>query len=418
MQQEDLFSMALGIFSPWYIESISLDTDKGELNIHVDFAKGSEFEYTDKETGEHGKYKAYDSKVKTWRHMNFFQYRCYLHARIPRVDLGNGSIKQVQAPWEGKASGFTLLFEALLLELSKVMPVHQVSKMTGIYDNKIWKMLGLYVDECREDTDHSEVKRVGIDETAARRGHDYVTLFVDLDQRKTLYVAEGRNSDTITSFAEELESHHGKASQIEQVSCDMSPAFIKGINKDLPNAEITFDKFHIVKIINEAIDRVRREERMINPILKNSRYVFMKNRSNYTVSQQAKYEEIKLSKLNIRTFKALQIRESFQQIYQSDTVEEFTMMLQKWYFWATHSRIYQIKEVAKMIKKHWSGIINWAISRINNGILEGFNSVFQAAKAKARGYKRTSTIKTIIYLLTGKFDFSKVNSFASTHSLL
>jgi len=125
-----------------------------------------------------------------------------------------------------------------------------------------------------------------------------------------------------------------------------------------------------------------------------------------------------MSKLNIRTFKALQIRESFQQIYQSADKESFEILLNKWYWWATHCRIPQIIAVAKTIKRHWTGIVNYANSRISNGILEGFNSLFQAAKAKARGYKKTRTIKTIIYVLTGKLDFSLINPNCATHSLL
>ena len=418
MTQEALFAMAIGIQKPWYIESINLDIAKGDLNIKVNFARGSIFEYADEETGEIRKYKAYDTVEKNWRHMNFFQYRCYLHARIPRVDLGNGKVKQVKAPWEGIAAGFTLLFEALILQLAKVMPAHQIAQMVGTYDEKIWKILNLYAEACRELSDYSEVKQVGMDETAARRGHDYVTLFVDLQEKKTVFVTEGRSNETIRDFVLDLQQHGGSAINIAEVSCDMSPSFIKGVTDNLPNANITFDKFHLIKIINEAVDNVRKEEQHTNPILRNSRFVFLKNRSNYTSKQREKYEEISMSKLNIRTFKALQIRELFQQIYLSKSKESFEKLLRKWYFWATHCRIAPIIEVAKTIKRHWAGIVNWATSRINNGILEGFNSIFQAAKAKARGYKKIETIKTIIYILTGKLDFSLINSFCSTHSLL
>jgi transposase len=418
MTQEELFALAIGIYKPWFIESINLDIEKRELNIKVNFIKGSSFSYIDEETGEIGKYKAYDTSEKTWRHLNFFQYHCYLHARIPRVDLGNGKIRQVKTPWEGIADGFTLLFEALILQLAKVMPIHQICEMTGTYDSKIWNMLHSYTEICRKSADYSKVKNVAMDETAARRGHDYITDFVDLDEKKTIFVAEGKSNETIKDFILDLEQHNGLAANIIQVSCDMSPAFIKGVNENLPNAEITFDKFHIIKIISEAVDSVRKEEQKTNPILKDSRYVFLKNQVNYTVKQKEKYEEIRMSKQNIKTFKALQIRESFQQIYQSETPENFEKLLKKWYFWATHCRIPQMIEAAKTIKRHWSGVVNWGKSRINNGILEGFNSIFQAAKAKARGYSKTETIKTIIYILTGKLDFSLVNPFCSTHSML
>jgi transposase len=418
MTQEDIFALALGVQKPWFVSSVELDQDKHELNITVDFERGSLFEYTDEKTGQTGQYKAYDSSVKRWRHMNFFQFRCYLVANIPRVDLGNGVVRQVKAPWEGVAAGFTLLFEALVLQLAKVMPVHQICKMIGSYDSKIWNILGSYTDKCRELADFSEVSEVGVDETAARRGHDYVTLFVDLKEKKTLFVTEGKSSGTIEEFANDLSLHNGKAENIATVSCDMSPAFIKGIGENLPKAEITFDKFHVIKALNEGVDKVRREEQKTNPILQNSRFVFLKNQENYTVKQKLKYDEISMSKLDIKSFKALQIRESFQQIYHAGNKDDFVILLNKWYYWATHCRLPQIMEVAKTIKRHWTGIVNWAKSRVNNGILEGFNSIFQAAKAKARGYKKTQTIKTIIYVLTGKFDFSLINRNYSTHSLL
>jgi len=144
----------------------------------------------------------------------------------------------------------------------------------------------------------------------------------------------------------------------------------------------------------------------------------LKNRVNHTAKQKALLRDIAMSKLNIQTFKALQIRESFQQIYLCENKYDFETLLKKWYFWATHSRIPKIIKAAKTIKMHWDGIVNWAESRITNGILEGFNSIFQAAKAKARGYKRTETIKTIFYILTGKLDFSLVNPYCATHTLL
>ena len=153
-----------------------------------------------------------------------------------------------------------------------------------------------------------------------------------------------------------------------------------------------------------------------NPILRSTRYIFLKNSENLTGYQERQLEGIRLSGLNLKTMRALNIREAFQQIYQATTPEMFVKLLRKWYFWATHSRIEPIKEAAYTIWRHWEGIVNWVNYKISNGILEGFNSIFQAAKAKARGYKRTDTIKAIIYLLTGKLDFSKINPYYVTHS--
>ena len=189
----------------------------------------------------------------------------------------------------------------------------------------------------------------------------------------------------------------------------MSPAFIKGVNESFPDAEITFDKFHIIKQINEAVDQVRREEVKIHSILKNKRYIFLKNENNLTKIQIKQLNEIDIPKLNLKTIRALHIKRNFQEIYQAETKNEFVFLLKKWFWWATHSRIEPIRKVAHTIKNHWDGVVNWKTSQINNGILEGLNSLIQSAKSKARGYRNTKYFKIIAYLITGKLDFYKIN---------
>lgn len=400
----DLFQQALHITSPWLIKSIDFSADKKRLDIYIDFKRGSTFK--DIETGK--PYKAYDTVQKTWQHLNFFEYECHLHTRVPRIKRDDGKVRLIQTPWEGKVPGFTLLFEALLLQLCKVMPVHNVSQLTGVSDYKIWRTLDIYIELSRKDESYSELNTLGMDETSVAKGHDYITLFVDLVKRKTLFITAGKDHQTVVDFVDELESKKGDRKAIKQVSCDMSPAFIKGVKENLPEAEITFDKFHIIKIINKAVDQVRREEYRYTPELKGNRYIFLKNESNLTAKQKEAKDALNLSSLNLKSFRAMHIREAFQNIYNAESMKEFEGLLKAWYYWATHSQLTPMIKAAKTIKKHWEGILNWKKSLINNGILEGLNSVLQAAKRKARGYK-VQHFKTIAYLLTGKLDFSKIN---------
>jgi transposase len=306
-------------------------------------------------------------------------------------------------------SGFTLLFEALLLQLCKAMPVHNVSDLTGVSDHKIGRALDTYIELAKMDEDYSAISIVGMDETSIAKGHEYITLFVDLEERKTVHISAGKDHKTVVDFVEVLESKQGDRNAIKQVSCDMSPAFIKGVKENMPEAEITFDKFHIIKLINEAVDQVRREEGSYTPLLKGTRYIFLKNESNLTAKQKITKEKLSMVNLKLKSVRALQIREAFQRIYTAENTEEFEGLLNHWYYWATHSQLAPIIKVAKTIKRHWDGIISWKKSQINNGILEGLNSVLQAAKRKARGYK-AQHFKTIAYLLTGKLDFSKINA--------
>jgi transposase len=408
MFESRLFEAALSIRSPWYIKDVQFDVALKRLDIYIDFNRGSTFPSTKPDFPD--QYKSKDTLNKTWRHLNFFEHECYLHCRTPRIDLGGNKTELISPPWAGVNSGFTLLFEALILELCAHMPIHSVGQIIKESDNKLWRLLEKYVDNALESEDFSHITAVGMDETSRRKGHKYITLFVDMIKGKTVHVARGKDHKTVGDFVEELESHKGDRNQIKDVSCDMSPAFIKGVEKFLPEAAITFDKFHIIKIINKAVDRVRREEISIQPILTNARYVLLKNEKNLTENQRKKLNELKLPKLNLKSIRALHIRENFQEIYKAATEDEFETLLKKWYFWATHSRLDPIIKAAKTIKNHWDGVLEWKKSQINNGILEGLNSIIQAAKAKARGFKTFRNFRIVVFLLTGDLNFNELNS--------
>lgn len=400
--QEAIFTAALGVESPWFVESVAFDAAAKRLDIRLDFKRGSRFEVDGVACGVH------DTVEKRWRHLNFFQHECYLHARVPRVDTPDGRVLMVMPPWAGKLDGFTLLFEALLIQLCKHMPVNQVAQMVGTDPRKLWRLLDVYVAAARSSEDMSGVTAVGMDETSIAKGHHYITLFVDLHLRRTIHVTEGKGADTVKAFVEDLRAHGGKPEQITDVSCDMSPAFIKGVREQLPHAKITFDKFHILKIINEAVDEVRREEAKTNPLLTNARYVFLKNEANLTVKQREKKDELLVSGQNLASMKALQMRENFQQLYGVFTTGQFVKGLRAWVSWVIACGLKPMEAAANTILRHWDGIVRWKQSQINNGILEGLNSTVQAAKRKARGYKLNHLI-TMTYLLTGKLNLSNVN---------
>jgi len=311
-------------------------------------------------------------------------------------------------PWARSGADFTLLFESFAMTLCRQMPVNAASRIIGEDDNKLWRMVRYYVGEAKRYDDLSRLSSIGVDETSARKGHDYVTLVVDLEQRKTIFVAQGKDASTMGAFREYLAGHRGLPGNIISASIDMSPAFIKGMADTFPGAEVTFDRFHIMKIVNNAVDEVRKKEIREQDILRGTRYIWLKNRQNLTVAQEKTLHTIEsMPRQNMKTVRALHIRENFQLVYKESTQESFERMLKKWYFWATHSRIPPIIEAARTIRSHWSGVVSWYKNRIDNGILEGLNSLIQAAKAKARGYRTFENFRAIIYLVTGKLDFSK-----------
>jgi transposase len=399
-----LFKRALNLESPWTVKRVDFNEQQKTLNISLDFPRGSLFPCPRCATPS----KAYDTMEKQWRHLNFFQYTCYLTARVPRIECAEHGILQIEVPWSRTGADFTLLFESLAMAMVREMPVNAVSRIIGEDDNKLWRMLRYYTEEARTHENYSSVVAIGVDETSAKRGHDYVTLVVDLDKKKTIFVAEGKDSSTIERFKEDFVTHHGVPGNITDASIDMSPAFIKGIEENFSNAVITFDKFHIMKILGNAVDEVRKKEVKEQEMLRGTKYLWLKNRVNLTDKQEKMLNSIEsLSRCNIKTVRAFHIRENFQLAYRESTGQGFETALKKWYFWATHSRIEPIIAAAKTIKAHWSGVVRWFTSKIDNGILEGLNSLIQAAKAKARGYRTFQNFRAIIYLITGKLDFSK-----------
>lgn len=195
MRDIDLFQAALGLTPPWRVEAVEFDEDKGRLDLYIDFAPGGSFPCP---VCGREDCRAYDTTRKEWRHLNFFQHEAYLHAPVPRVRCPEHGVKQVEVPWARPGSGFTLLFEAFVLALAKQMPVAAVGRLVGEHDTRLWSVLHHYVEEAREEMDVSEVKRIGVDETSAKRGHNDITSFVDLDGPRVLFATEGRDASTFT----------------------------------------------------------------------------------------------------------------------------------------------------------------------------------------------------------------------------
>lgn len=399
MRDTTLMQQALGLTPPWTVVRSDFDTKAGRLDVEIDFTPGSRFACP---TCGAADCPAYDTQRKTWRHLNFFQHQAYLNARVPRVRCETCGIRQVNVPWARPDSGFTLLFEAMVMTMVSAMPVAAVARIVDEHDTRLWRVVHHYVDEGRARTDAAEVSRVAIAETAARRGHDYITLFVDIDPARVLFATEGTDAATVAAFAEDLAAHGGNPAAIEAVCIDMSPAFIKGVAESLPEAVVTFDKFHAVKIINDAVDEVRREAQKSRPELKRTRYAWLKNETNLSTGQHAIIDS--LAQSNRKTARAYRIRLAFQEFYQQPSRQDAEAFLNKWYFWATHSRLQPMVDAARTVKRHWDGIVRWHDSKIANGLIEGINSLVQAAKAKARGYRSIRNLKAMVYLVAGKLD--------------
>lgn len=402
MNSESLFAVALGITPPWEVEGVEFTKENKRLDIKIGFRRGATFACPVCGTAA----PVHDTSEKTWRHLNFFQFETYLTARVPRVMCPNADhgVKQIPVPWARSGSGFTLLFEALVMALVREMPVKAAATLLGKHDTRIWRIIDHYIQSVRAQVDHSEVRRVGMDETSARRGQDYISLFYDMDQRRLLFGTEGRDHETVKAFTEDFKTHNGVPENITDACLDMSKAFIKGVNESLPNAEITFDSFRLIKHMNDALSQVRAEEARFYPeMMKGSRYAFLKNPENLTKKQDETLT--RLCNYRLKTARAYLIKLALQDVYFASSREEAEVRLRNWYGWAIRSQIEQVRAVAKTVKNHWNGVLSWFDSQLSNGFIEAVNGLIQAAKRRARGYRTTKNLINMAYLVAGKLDF-------------
>ena len=426
-----MFGAALGLAVPWRVVAVEFDEHAGRLDIGLDFSRGARFGCPAPGCAQRA-CAVHDTADKTWRHLDFFEHQAYLRARVPRVRCAEHGVHLVEVPWARPGSGFTLLFEVAMLTYAKQMPIAPLAKMTREHDTRIWRVIEHHVHTARAGLDFSEVTEVGMDETSARRGQDYVSVFMDLARRRVMFATEGRDAATVAAFAADLKAHGGEPrTQIERVCCDMSPAFITGIKAHLGceprDAEqgcediaqgataghqprIVFDRYHVVAKANEAVDTVRRAEAKTRPELKRSRYAWLKNDANLTVKQREQLTWLTRPSMQLKTTRAARWRDDFNGFYNQPTGADAEAYLRRWCYGAKRSRLEPVKDFVRLVEAHWDGIVAWWQSRLSNGLLEGTNSLIQAAKRRARGYRSKAKMITIIYLIAGKLPLPQIHT--------
>jgi transposase len=398
-----VFEAALGISAPWSVGAVEFDEATKVLTVPVDFKPGTRF----KVSGHEGSHPVHDTVVKTYRHLNFFQHECHLQVRTPRVKLPNGSVRLVEPDFAGRLSGFTLLFEALVLMLAQQMPFAAVARIVGESE-----VCNRYVEMALGLADFSDVTALAIDETSRARGHAYVTLAADAQARRVIFVTEGKDAKTIEALAADLQAHGCPPEQITAVSIDMSPAFIKGVSSELPNAQITFDKFHVVAHANAAVDKTRRIEQRTDKSLKGMRWTLLKDVFSLKTEAGAALHGLITAPRLTRTARAWIYKEQLRELLDRKQINVMRESLKHWCVCVMRSKVEAMKEVAALVRRHMEGIVAWAQTRQTNGFLEAINGLFQAAKRRARGFGRLSTIKTVIFLIAGKLDFQAINPHA------
>jgi transposase len=414
VQIEALFTSALGLQAPWAVRDVRLDTAKHRIDFDVHCVQAL---LTCPACGAASQ-KVHDRLPRSWRHLDFFQYEAWLHAEVPRVRCAAcGKTTQVSVPWAREGSGFTLLFEALALTMCQDLPVRQAARNLRVRDKQLWRRIEHYVTEARKKQDMSKVRIVGIDETSLRRGHDYVTVVHDLDAKRLLFCTEGRDHQTILSFARDLQAHGGKPTAIAHACMDMSAAYFKGVTAYLPNALISYDRFHVVKLAGEAMDEVRTEEwkteqARVQEALghltpKQRRSILWGMRRNPSGWSKTQTEAMHwLQRANLKTARAwrlkMALREVFAKARSHNQAELAGADLKAWLSWARRSRLEPFKRLAKTLKDHFDSVVRGMLDHRSNAFVEAMNGLMQQAKRAARGFRTVANFIAIAYLRLGK----------------
>lgn len=401
MNSAEIFSIALGLTEPWFVEDVSfnLEGEKRILDIKISHKKGVFF------VDESGKSTIYDHVERTWKHLNFFQHECYLHCDVPRLVNQEGKVIQVEVPWARAGSGFTLLFEAFsMLLIEKEMPVNKVAGIMGEYPQRIWNFFRYWLGVAYQEADHKDTTILGIDETSTKKGHNYVTIAVDMEQSRVVHATVGKGAETITTIANYLQQKGSEKHKVTQVCIDLSPSFISGVQSEFKNAAIVFDRYHIKAQLNKAFDELRINEAKSHSLLKGHKYLFLK--ANKNLSARQKEDRLNLITLLPNIGEAYRLKVLFDDFWVMENTDDAASFLAYWCDLVIDSKIKPLINFTNLIKAHWSGIVNYTKYKITNGILEGTNSKIQLAKNRARGYRNINNFISMIYFLTAKLKFS------------
>lgn len=390
----------LGLDVSWNVDDVKLNLDASEVLIHLSHASK---EIRCPDCGETCP-RADTAPERSWRHLDTMQFTTEIRAAIPRTRCEACGVKTIAVPWAGKHSRFTLMFEAMAIEvLNAASSVSRAAKLLGMSWGAVHALIERAVERGLSRREIEDVKHVGMDEKSFGKGQDYVSLLSDIDGRRVIEVAQGRTIDSADQLWKTLTKEQLKS--IASVSMDMWKAFMSSALKNVPRASIVHDRFHVSKYLNEAVDKVRRAENKQlksegDDRLKGTRQLWLFNEENLDEDRQIELQIAQRG--DLKTGRAWAIKENFRHFWDYSSRTGAKTFFDRWYSWAIRSRLTPVKKVAKMLKKHLKGLLTYSKHQVTNAISEGFNSRIQSIKSAARGFRNFANYRLRILFYCGK----------------
>jgi transposase len=347
----------------------------------------------------------YDTRRRRWRHLDTCQFHTFVEAHVPRVACPEHGVLSVTVPWAEPGSGFTALFEALVIDWLGEASISAVARQLRLSWGAVDRIMQRAVARGLARRERAWPRALNVDETAFKRRHDYVTIVSDGEH--VLHVAPDRKKESLEAYYASLTDEQKAA--IESVSMDMWKAFIHATLEAIPDAEykIAFDKFHVAKYLGDAVDKVRRAEhralkREGDTTLTGTKYTWLENP--HTMSAQHRGALNALRESTLKTARAWAIKEFGMDLWHYVSRTWARKGWQRWYDWAIRSRLEPIKKVARTIKAHLWGILNAVVLKANNGAAESINSRIKMVKHRSRGFRNKARFANAIYFHLGGLD--------------
>ncbi|MHB2153829.1 ISL3 family transposase [Calditrichota bacterium GD2] len=403
MKDKELFKQILGLSHPWEVSKVDLDIANEEVEIEIiykskkGFCPKCEVEYD-----------IYDHREKRrWRHLDTCQMKTYIVCKVPRIKCKEHGVKTIKVPWAEKSSRTTLLFERLAIELLLASKNQsKTAQLLRISFDMLHHIMSKAVARGLSRRTEEDIKYIGIDEKSMKRGHTYVSVLSDSERRRVIDVSEGRTTSSASSLINKGLTEKQKEG-LKAVSMDMWKAFIKAVQKELPNASIVHDKFHIMKYLNDGVDKTRREEarklqKSNDKTLVKSKYLFLKNPENMTDKQLSRFR--KIQELNLTTSQAWAAKENFKEFFRSETINDAKFFFAEWYQDIKDRSLNKMIKVGKMLIAHSDGLLNYIRYQIDNSVAEWLNGKIQEIKTVGRGFRKFENFRIAILFFLGKLD--------------
>jgi len=397
------YAQLLGIGSPWEVKTVELKLAERKVEIELGWQWGAAAKCPEcgRECSIHD-----CAPERTWRHLDTMQFTTLIRARTPRSDCPEHGVKTMRVPWAAPQGRFTVLFERFAVEvLLASATVSQACELLGLSWDTAQEIMRRAVERGLERRQLDDLKRLGMDEKSFRRGQSYITLLTDLDESRVLDVVEERTAAAADQLWETLSPEQKQA--VEAVAVDMWEPFIQTIQKQVPDADIVHDKFHVSKYLGEAVDKVRRQEHKElmaqgDETLKGTRQLWLYNPQNFSPDQAEEFSALK--DLQLKVARAWAAKELFSKFWDYQGEGWARRFFKDWFGWVSRSRLKPVVEVAQMLKRHLDNLLTYLKHHITNAVTEGLNSKIQSLKSAARGFRNFRNYRIRILFFCGKLN--------------